>query len=278
MASALLLGDLGNSRLKLALATAAPRLGLALGEPHVSVGERLRATSAQAFELHASCTFDVGPGLEHAIAALGPDWRADLGALSSVAAPEVEDAVARALAPRCARGLTVNPEPSLRIATAAPAQTGRDRVYGACAAWSRFGDDCFSIDVGTALTVNLVRAAPGGAQFAGGAIAPGASLLARALASGGARLHEVRPSAVGPALGRDTQAALEAGVVHGLRGAARELVERIELEEVGRALPIALTGGARALLAEPPFLARRRLVVVEALVLEGLAQSVLSPR
>ncbi|TAJ18420.1 MAG: type III pantothenate kinase, partial [Planctomycetota bacterium] len=158
MATALLLADLGNSRLKLALASGAPNLALAAAAPHVSIGEPLRVSSAPAIELCAQCAFDVGAGLERALAQLGPEWRAELGALSSVAAPEVEALVERALAPRCARGLRVNPTPLLRIATSEPERTGRDRIYGACAAWARFGGDCVSVDAGTALTVNLVRA------------------------------------------------------------------------------------------------------------------------
>jgi pantothenate kinase type III len=282
VATVLLLADLGNSRLKLALATGAPRCAPAAAAPQVSAGAVLREPSAPAIEFHATCALDVGTGLASALEQLGPAWRAELGALSSVAAPEAQALVERALAPRCARGLRVNPTPLLRIATSEPERTGRDRIYGACAAWARFGEDCLSVDAGTALTVNLVRATAGdaawAAEFCGGAIAPGAALLARALATGGARLHEVEPRAVGPALGRDTRAALEAGIVHGLRGAARELVERIEAEHGGRALPIALTGGARALLAEPSFAPRRRVLVVESLVLEGLAQAVLAAR
>jgi len=248
--AALLLCDLGNSRLKLALATGTP-------------GPTVQRVLA----------LDVGPGLIERLGALGDEWRAEAGALSSVADPAALRAVESALAPRCARGLSVNPPPTLRVATREPERTGRDRVYGACAAWSRFGTDCLTIDAGTALTVNLVRVRDGRPEFAGGAIGAGAPLLARALAAGGAQLFEVAPRAGAPALGTDTQSALEAGLVHGLRGAARELVERIEAEHGRGRLPIALTGGARALLARPPFLPAHRIEEVETLVLEGLALS-----
>ena len=79
----------------------------------------------------------------------------------------------------------------------------------------------------------------------------GPRLLARALAAGGARLPEVAPRADAPALGRCTRAALEAGVAVGLRGAARELIEGVAREaELGPpgAVPVVLTGGARAFL------------------------------
>jgi pantothenate kinase type III len=69
-------------------------------------------------------------------------------------------------------------------------------------------------------------------EFLGGAITPGPRLLARALASGAARLFEVVPTTAPRALGRDTSEAMHAGIGVGIRGAVRhriELVQRLEL-------------------------------------------------
>jgi pantothenate kinase type III len=55
-----------------------------------------------------------------------------------------------------------------------------------------------------------------------------------------------------PALGRDTESALLAGVVTGLRGAARELAARVAAEADLRAPLCVVSGGARALLLDPP--------------------------
>lgn len=141
-----------------------------------------------------------------------------------------------------------------------PETVGQDRLFAALGALELLPQDvtCALIcDAGTALTVDLVLRNPETdavrGRFVGGAIAPGPELLARALASGGARLFDIAEYIAReqepPALGRDTQGALASGVVHGFRGAARELATRIA-EEAGLASPpVCLTGGARRLLA-----------------------------
>ena len=122
------------------------------------------------------------------------------------------------------------------------------------------------VDVGTAMTVDLVR----DGAFQGGAIAPGPQLLARALGAGAAQLFEVELRPGVPALGRDTRAALEAGVVVGLRGAARALSEEL-LAAAGPGARLFVTGGARALLLEPrPYLDGVELFEVPLLVPLGL--------
>jgi type III pantothenate kinase len=86
-------------------------------------------------------------------------------------------------------------------------------------------------------------------RFLGGAIAPGPQLLSEALARRGARLFPVETHrAQTPALGRETSEALASGIVHGFRGAARELVTRIALEGQVDSPLIVLTGGASELL------------------------------
>jgi pantothenate kinase type III len=274
MSQELLLADLGNSRLKLALATR-PTATRELGTREL--GTRATATRATSLQIRSHAAFDADARLPERLASLGPEWSAARGALSSVARPELEQVVADWMRGRCAQHFALNPPPALRIATREPERTGRDRVYGACGAWERLHSPCLSVDCGTALTVNLVRVVDALPEFAGGAIAAGAVLLSRALSTGGARLFEVVPRAGIAALGDDTRSALEAGVVHGLRGAARELCERIEAEHGGGLLPVALTGGARALLAEPAFVTGRVLVECEFLVLAGLAASLDRP-
>jgi type III pantothenate kinase len=114
-----------------------------------------------------------------------------------------------------------------------------------------------------------------GGVFLGGAIAPGPQLCAEALAQGGARLLAVDPRPGARALGRTTPEALEAGVVVGFRGAARELVRAIGDASGLGAAPLVLTGGARGFLLDPPLFAGRDLVVVEDLVHLGLLDALL---
>jgi pantothenate kinase type III len=67
---------------------------------------------------------------------------------------------------------------------------------------------------------------------------------------------------------------LAAGVVHGLRGAAAELVRRIAEETDLVDAPVYLTGGAHALLVQPSAFIARALRVEPNLVHLGLLASI----
>jgi type III pantothenate kinase len=138
-----------------------------------------------------------------------------------------------------------------------PWTVGADRLFAARGALELTGSAALVVDAGTALTVDAARLedGPRGA-FLGGAIAPGPALLARALAEGGARLPaDFSPRPGVPALGRETREALEAGVVVGFRGAARELCARVAEEAELEGAPVVIAGGAALFLLEPePFL------------------------
>ncbi len=183
--------------------------------------------------------------------------------LTSVAGPERRGELAGELELRF--GAVETPEHGLQLAIRHPETCGLDRLFAARAAAALLPAGAVVVDCGTALTVDLVR----DGTFEGGAIAPGPALLVRALAEGGAQLHAVEARPGAPALGRETGEALEAGVVVGLRGAARELVA--ELRQAAQAdLPVVVTGGARGLLLEPEPCLGGQLLVRPDLVHEGL--------
>jgi type III pantothenate kinase len=130
------------------------------------------------------------------------------------------------------------------------------------------------VDAGTALTVDALGSRGGEPAFLGGAIAPGPDLLSRAMGRGAAQLFEVdtrglEPERV-PALGRSTRAALESGIVHGLRGAVRELVERIGQASGLEQAPVFLCGGAAALLHDAQLFPGHALHLEPLLVHRGL--------
>jgi type III pantothenate kinase len=128
-----------------------------------------------------------------------------------------------------------------RLAAAAAAATGKPR-----------GEGVIVVDCGTAATVDLV--APDG-RFLGGAILPGPTLMARALAQGTSKLPEVRAleHADPPAMpGGNTREAIAAGIGWGMRGAIVELVARSRLA-LGPSAPVFVTGGwSRAILPAVP--------------------------
>lgn len=179
--------------------------------------------------------------------------------LSCVGAPSVRSELEAALP----MPLHV-PECGLAIDLPEPDRLGRDRLFAArgalelCrrqangSAGESGSAQALILDAGTALTVDALGMRGGEPAFLGGAIAPGPELLSRAMGRGAAQLFEVEtrglePERV-PALGRSTREALESGIVHGLRGAARELVERIAQTAGLEQAPVFLCGGAAPLL------------------------------
>lgn len=190
-------------------------------------------------------------------------------AISCVAAEQLEkrlcDLLLEAFGPRFLGA----PESGLENLCDPPQGVGRDRLFAARGAFERVGSSALVIDVGTAMTVDalIVSDRP---QFAGGAIAPGPALLAAALHSATARLPLVEDRSVCRALGRDTVAAIASGIRHGLRGAARELVDRISEETSLEEAPVFLTGGAASWLGAPHLFPGRAVHADSELVQVGL--------
>jgi type III pantothenate kinase len=112
----------------------------------------------------------------------------------------------------------------LQTALLRPDRTGTDRLLAAWAAVRLHGSPVIVIDLGTATTVDAVD---GDGFFLGGAILPGLGLAAETLAQGTARLPHVELDLPERAIGADTTAALQSGIVIGHVGAVRELVQRI---------------------------------------------------
>ena len=262
---ALLTVDLGNTSAKLRLwAVLRPRDRAADRRP-----ELLATASAPAQSVLERALRSVLEG--------APEGTA--GVLSSVAAPELEQRVAGALSEALGPGWLGVPEPGIDNTCRDPHTVGSDRLFAARGAVACVGGSALVVDAGTALTVDAVELAGGGARprFLGGAIAPGPELLASSMAAGAARLPRIEPRGGVPALGRDTPSALASGVFFGLRGAAAELVHRIGAESGLGPVPIAVTGGSRGLLLEPPFVERgvRQLLDLPDLVHVGLFEAAL---
>ncbi len=172
-------------------------------------------------------------------------------AVCGVGARDIEAQLRESLRALLGARFLGTPQCGLENATLAPESVGADRLFAARGAYEHVRGSAIVVDAGTALTVDAleVRARP---RFLGGAIAPGPQLLAAALAQGTARLPHVDVSSVGHALGRDTREAIAAGVMHGFRGAARELVRAVASECSLESAPIVVTGGARISLLTPP--------------------------
>ncbi|MGE5543201.1 MAG: type III pantothenate kinase [Bacillota bacterium] len=126
-----------------------------------------------------------------------------------------------------------------------PREVGADRIANAAAAYRKYGGPVIVVDFGTATTFDAITA---NGEYLGGAIAPGISISAEALYTRAARLPKVELTRPRQAIGRDTVASMQAGIVFGYAGQVDELVARIKHELGGDARVVA-TGGLAPLVA-----------------------------
>ncbi len=139
-------------------------------------------------------------------------------------------------------GLVVEPGVKTGIAVKIdnPREAGADRIANSVAAHEMFPDEAvIVVDFGTAINFDVVTQA---GEYVGGALAPGLDSSASALFSSTARLPRVELVPPLGAIGRNTEAAVQSGVVFGAAGLVDGLVERIvkELETDAR---VVATGG-----------------------------------
>jgi type III pantothenate kinase len=133
-----------------------------------------------------------------------------------------------------------------------PREVGADRVVTALAAHELFGRGpegrgrpVVVVDFGTSTNVDAVG--PDG-QFLGGALAPGVEVSLDALANRAAQLRSVELTVPPQAIGKNTVAALQSGLVLGFAGLVDGLVDRIAAEIVGQfgAAPVVVATGGLA--------------------------------
>lgn len=130
--------------------------------------------------------------------------------------------------------------------TEAPEKVGADRLLLALGARELCGAPCVVISAGTAITVDLVDAE---GRFAGGAIAAGFGLCARALGEGAELLPLVQvetPPPPGPA--KNTREAIRRGVFWSCAGGAGALVEQYRRALDAPQAPVVCTGSDAPLL------------------------------
>ena len=237
-AETLLLADVGNSRIKLAviadrgLDAGGSRIGLPTVRQRLEIDNRGLGTNLLRQWL--------------AVAAPGPAVIL-VASVHDAAAGVLEMALAEESAtgrrPLRQRRISFADLPCLP-AVAEPHRVGIDRLAAAAAAAAVKPRDSgvIVVDCGTAATVDLIDA---DGRFLGGAILPGPTLMARALAQGTSKLPEVRAleHAEPPAMpGGTTREAIAAGIGWGMRGAIAELVARSR-SALGPSTPVLVTGG-----------------------------------
>lgn len=173
--------------------------------------------------------------------------------VTAVAISSVVPTISTWLAEMCRRRMGVEPllistadDLGIEILTDNPGETGVDRVVNAVAAFAAFGGPVIVVDCGTATKIDVVSAR---GAFVGGAIAPGMALSLDALAGRAARLFAVSLDVPERAVGTNTVASIQSGVVLGYLSLCEGLIARIRTE-IGEETTVVATGGAGSIVSE----------------------------
>ena len=127
----------------------------------------------------------------------------------------------------------------IRIHYDDPRQVGADRIANAIAARHLYGVPAVLVDFGTATTFDAIGE---DGDYLGGAIAPGIQVSHDALVSHAALLPRVELVAPPAAVGHNTTASMQSGIVFGYAGLVEGLVARFRAE-IGTHAKVIATGG-----------------------------------
>ncbi|MDX2064170.1 MAG: type III pantothenate kinase [Fimbriimonadaceae bacterium] len=188
------------------------------------------------------------------------------GAISGSVVPGVNESLARLCERHLGTPLTflrTGAEVGLPVTYDPPHAVGADRIANAVGALARFAPPIIVVDFGTATTFDTID---GTGTYVGGSILPGLQVSAQALFGRTAKLPMVEFRAPETAIGRNTVAALQSGIMLGYAGAVDRLAHEIQ-GELGGSATIVSTGGLGHIFVELCPLIRHHL---PDLTLEGL--------
>ena len=133
----------------------------------------------------------------------------------------------------------------IRIRMDNPREVGSDRIANAAAAHHLYGKPAIVVAMGTATAFDTVSRE---GDYVGGAIAPGIGIAAEALFTRTAALPRVELVRPKHAIGTNTIAAMQSGLIFGYAGLVEGIVGRIQ-EELGEKATVIATGGFAELVA-----------------------------
>ncbi|MCD9026307.1 type III pantothenate kinase [Cohnella silvisoli] len=126
-----------------------------------------------------------------------------------------------------------------------PREVGADRIVNAVAGIEQYGTPLIVVDFGTATTFDYIDAS---GAYLGGAIVPGIGISAEALYQRAAKLPRIELSKPKTVIGRNTVAAMQAGIIFGYAGQVDGIVRRI-CKEFNVQPRVIATGGLAELIA-----------------------------
>ena len=142
--------------------------------------------------------------------------------------------------------VSVGTRTGLQILYDSPRDVGTDRIVDAVAAKELYGTPLIVVDLGTATVFDAVNRA---GEYLGGAIAPGINLAAESLFLNTSQLRRVELVAPKTAIGQNTTAALQSGLVLGYTGLVTTMVARFK-NELGQDAKVIGTGGLVGVIAK----------------------------
>ncbi|VEF49976.1 putative transcriptional acitvator, Baf family [Bacillus freudenreichii] len=144
-----------------------------------------------------------------------------------------------------------------------PREVGADRIVNAVAGIHEYGSPLVIVDFGTATTFCYINEK---AEYTGGVIAPGIGISTEALYSKAAKLPRIEITHVDEIIGKNTVAAMQAGILFGFVGQVEGIVNRI-FEKSKKKPTVIATGGLATLISSETKLIE---IVDHDLTLKGL--------
>jgi type III pantothenate kinase len=177
----------------------------------------------------------------------------EAGAIGAIAIASVVPQLDPVLASACKRFFGVTPnflQPQtqrlITIVTENPSEVGADLVAAAIGGRERFGAPLIVVSFGTATV--FVAISPEG-EYLGVAIAPGIAVSIEALIGRTAKLPQIALEPPRRAIGRDTNEALQSGIIYGFAGQTEAIVARMRAE-LGVDAKVVATGGLAEVVAK----------------------------
>ncbi len=127
-----------------------------------------------------------------------------------------------------------------------PQEVGVDRLVNAVSAVDKYGSPLIIIDIGTAMTFDVIDA---NGAYRGGAIFPGIKVAMEALFQKASKLPRVDIRRPEKAIGTNTVMSMQSGAVRGYVGAIQGLVREMQ-DEIGSKCNVVATGGMGRMMAE----------------------------
>ncbi len=145
-----------------------------------------------------------------------------------------------------------------------PAQVGQDRLVGAWAGLKSYGSPLIVIDLGTAITFDVINAKE---EYIGGAIVPGLRLSAESLFLKTALLPNIAIKAPKSVIGQTTQDSILSGLFYGYGFLCQGFIQAMS-KNLHPVPKVVMTGGHTHLMAQ--FIASNVRIIDEHLVHKGM--------